>query len=163
MMVFRSPMEKILEQQENETIITNPKEPVRTFFRGVTFFARAGRFLATAFRTGGTFFLLVGFFAGAVFFLLAVFFAAAFLAGAAFFLPAAFFSVALVTAAVFLRAAVFFAVVSGFLPVAFFRATFLVAAAFFRALQETKRPHIFVWGQSGHGQRARTRPGHRQA
>jgi pimeloyl-ACP methyl ester carboxylesterase len=29
------------------------------------------------------------------------------------------------------------------------------AADFFRALQETKRPHIFVWGQSGHGQRAR--------
>jgi len=28
------------------------------------------------------------------------------------------------------------------------------AAEFFRALQETKRPHIFVWGQSGHGQRA---------
>lgn len=29
------------------------------------------------------------------------------------------------------------------------------AAEFFRALQETRRPHIFVWGQSGHGQRAR--------
>lgn len=29
------------------------------------------------------------------------------------------------------------------------------AAEFFRALQETKRPHIFVWGQGGHGQRAR--------
>ncbi len=29
------------------------------------------------------------------------------------------------------------------------------AAEFFRALQETKRSHIFVWGQSGHGQRAR--------
>ena len=28
------------------------------------------------------------------------------------------------------------------------------AAEFYRALQETKRPHIFVWGQSGHGQRA---------
>jgi len=28
------------------------------------------------------------------------------------------------------------------------------AAEFFRALQETKRPHLFVWGQSGHGQRA---------
>ncbi|MHC4398371.1 MAG: alpha/beta hydrolase family protein [Planctomycetota bacterium] len=29
------------------------------------------------------------------------------------------------------------------------------AAAFHRTLQETKRPHVFVWGQSGHGQRAR--------
>jgi hypothetical protein len=29
------------------------------------------------------------------------------------------------------------------------------AADFLRALQETKRPHIFVWGQSGHGQRAK--------
>ena len=37
MMVFRSPMEKILEQQENETIITNPKEPVRTFFRKMAY------------------------------------------------------------------------------------------------------------------------------
>jgi pimeloyl-ACP methyl ester carboxylesterase len=25
---------------------------------------------------------------------------------------------------------------------------------FYRALQDTKRPHLFVWGQSGHGQRA---------
>ncbi|MBN2474187.1 MAG: hypothetical protein JXB62_06250 [Pirellulales bacterium] len=29
------------------------------------------------------------------------------------------------------------------------------AAEFARALQETRRPHVFVWGQSGHGQRAR--------
>jgi pimeloyl-ACP methyl ester carboxylesterase len=29
------------------------------------------------------------------------------------------------------------------------------AAEFFRALQETRRPHLFVWGQGGHGQRAR--------
>ncbi|MCH5374103.1 MAG: hypothetical protein JJ992_09010, partial [Planctomycetes bacterium] len=29
------------------------------------------------------------------------------------------------------------------------------AVQFYRALQETRRPHIFVWGQSGHGQRAR--------
>ena len=29
------------------------------------------------------------------------------------------------------------------------------AAEFYWALQETRRPHIFVWGQSGHGQRAR--------
>ncbi|NQU20233.1 MAG: alpha/beta hydrolase [Candidatus Nealsonbacteria bacterium] len=28
------------------------------------------------------------------------------------------------------------------------------AAEFHRALQETRQPHIFVWGQSGHGQRA---------
>ncbi|MCX6877692.1 MAG: alpha/beta hydrolase-fold protein [Verrucomicrobia bacterium] len=27
------------------------------------------------------------------------------------------------------------------------------AAKFFRALQDTKRPHIFYWGQAGHGQR----------
>ncbi len=29
------------------------------------------------------------------------------------------------------------------------------AAEFYRALQDTRRPHVFVWGQSGHGQRAR--------
>jgi hypothetical protein len=29
------------------------------------------------------------------------------------------------------------------------------AVDFYRALQETRRPHIFVWGQDGHGQRAR--------
>ena len=28
------------------------------------------------------------------------------------------------------------------------------AQKFHRALQDTKRPHVFVWGQSGHGQRA---------
>ncbi len=28
------------------------------------------------------------------------------------------------------------------------------AAEFHRALQQTRRPHLFVWGQSGHGQRA---------
>ena len=28
------------------------------------------------------------------------------------------------------------------------------AVEFYRALQETRRPHIFVWGQGGHGQRA---------
>jgi hypothetical protein len=27
------------------------------------------------------------------------------------------------------------------------------AAEFFKAMQETKRPHIFIWGMSGHGQR----------
>jgi pimeloyl-ACP methyl ester carboxylesterase len=29
------------------------------------------------------------------------------------------------------------------------------AVQFYRALQETRRPHVFVWGQRGHGQRAR--------
>jgi len=28
------------------------------------------------------------------------------------------------------------------------------AVEFYRALQETRRPHLFVWGQSGHGERA---------
>ena len=28
------------------------------------------------------------------------------------------------------------------------------AVLFFKALQETRRPHVFVWGQKGHGQRA---------
>jgi pimeloyl-ACP methyl ester carboxylesterase len=28
------------------------------------------------------------------------------------------------------------------------------AAEFYRALQETRQPHMFVWGQSGHGERA---------
>jgi pimeloyl-ACP methyl ester carboxylesterase len=28
------------------------------------------------------------------------------------------------------------------------------AVEFYRALQETRRPHVFVWGQGGHGQRA---------
>ena len=37
MKIYRSPMEKILEKQEDDTIITNPKEPVRTFFRKVRF------------------------------------------------------------------------------------------------------------------------------
>ncbi|MCR4414431.1 MAG: hypothetical protein NUV77_18590, partial [Thermoguttaceae bacterium] len=29
------------------------------------------------------------------------------------------------------------------------------AVEFYQALQETRRPHLFVWGQAGHGQRAR--------
>ena len=37
MTVFRSPMEKILDKQENEIIVTNPKEPCRTFFRRVAY------------------------------------------------------------------------------------------------------------------------------
>lgn len=35
--IYRSPMEKILKQQENDTVITNPKEPARTFFRKIAF------------------------------------------------------------------------------------------------------------------------------
>ena len=37
MTVFRNPMEKVLEQQENETVITNPKDRVSTFFRKVAY------------------------------------------------------------------------------------------------------------------------------
>jgi hypothetical protein len=37
MTVYRSPMEKILEQQEENTVITNPKEPTRTFFRKIAY------------------------------------------------------------------------------------------------------------------------------
>ena len=37
MTIFRSPMEKILEEQENETVITNPKRPIRTFFRKLAY------------------------------------------------------------------------------------------------------------------------------
>ncbi len=35
MKIYRSHMEKILHEQEMDTIITNPKQPVRTFFRKV--------------------------------------------------------------------------------------------------------------------------------
>lgn len=37
MTVFRSPMEKLLEQQENETVVTNPAEPFRTYLRKLAF------------------------------------------------------------------------------------------------------------------------------
>jgi hypothetical protein len=37
MKIYRSVMVKILDKQENDTIITNPKEPARTFFRKVGF------------------------------------------------------------------------------------------------------------------------------
>jgi hypothetical protein len=30
-------MEKILQEQENATVVTNPKEPVRTFFRKLAY------------------------------------------------------------------------------------------------------------------------------
>jgi hypothetical protein len=35
--IFRSPMEKILKQQENDTVITNPKEPFKTFLRKIAY------------------------------------------------------------------------------------------------------------------------------
>ncbi len=37
MPVFRSPMEKILEQQEDETVITNPKDRFGTFLRKMAY------------------------------------------------------------------------------------------------------------------------------
>ncbi|MBF0528358.1 MAG: hypothetical protein HQK55_03630 [Deltaproteobacteria bacterium] len=37
MKVYRSPMEKILEEMENGLIITNPRQPVRTFFRKINY------------------------------------------------------------------------------------------------------------------------------
>ena len=37
MKVFRSPMEKILYEQENDTIITNKRAPLRTFLRKVRY------------------------------------------------------------------------------------------------------------------------------
>lgn len=35
--IYRSPMEKTLKQQENDTVITNPKEPGRTFLRKIAY------------------------------------------------------------------------------------------------------------------------------
>lgn len=35
--IYRSPMEKILKQDEDNTIITNPKEPAKTFFRKIAY------------------------------------------------------------------------------------------------------------------------------
>ena len=37
MTIYRSTMEKILDKQEDETVITNPKEPTRTFFRKLSY------------------------------------------------------------------------------------------------------------------------------
>jgi hypothetical protein len=37
MKTYRSPMEKILHEQEMDTIITNPRQPVRTFFRKILY------------------------------------------------------------------------------------------------------------------------------
>jgi hypothetical protein len=39
MTIYRSPMEKILEQQEENTVITSPKEPTRTFLRKIAYTA----------------------------------------------------------------------------------------------------------------------------
>jgi len=35
--VYRSPMEKILQQQENDSVITNPKEPAKTLLRKIVY------------------------------------------------------------------------------------------------------------------------------
>ncbi|MDR3567495.1 MAG: hypothetical protein P4L43_05640 [Syntrophobacteraceae bacterium] len=37
MKIYRSPMEKILDKQQRDELISNPKEPVGTFFRKVRF------------------------------------------------------------------------------------------------------------------------------
>lgn len=37
MTVFRSPMEKILAEQDNGTVVTNPDEPFRTFLRKLAY------------------------------------------------------------------------------------------------------------------------------
>jgi hypothetical protein len=37
MEIYRSPMEKILKQEENNTVITNPKEPGKTFLRKISY------------------------------------------------------------------------------------------------------------------------------
>jgi hypothetical protein len=37
MKIYRSHIEKMLDQQDMDTIITNPKQPVRTFFRKIHF------------------------------------------------------------------------------------------------------------------------------
>jgi hypothetical protein len=37
MEIYRSPMEKILKQEENNTVITNPDERGKTFVRKVVF------------------------------------------------------------------------------------------------------------------------------
>jgi hypothetical protein len=37
MTMYRSPMEKILHEGENATVITNPKQQTRTFFRKLAF------------------------------------------------------------------------------------------------------------------------------
>ena len=43
MKIHRSSMEKILDQQEDDTIITNPKQPIRTFFRKIRYLFSSGK------------------------------------------------------------------------------------------------------------------------
>lgn len=42
MRIHRSSMEKILDQQERDTIITNPKQPIRTLFRKIRYLLAEG-------------------------------------------------------------------------------------------------------------------------
>jgi len=45
-------MEKILDQQENDTLITNPEQPARTFFRKIQYlFSLCKEKLGKKFRT----------------------------------------------------------------------------------------------------------------
>ena len=37
MALYRSPMEKILKQMENDTIINNTNEPIKAFFRKILY------------------------------------------------------------------------------------------------------------------------------
>lgn len=37
MKIYRSPMEKILDKQQRDEVISNPKEPLRTLLRKVSF------------------------------------------------------------------------------------------------------------------------------
>ena len=42
MRIHRSSMEKILDQQESDTIVTNPRQPVRTLFRKIRYLLALG-------------------------------------------------------------------------------------------------------------------------
>ncbi len=37
MKIYRNPIEKILDEQERDKIITNPRQPVRTFLRKIRY------------------------------------------------------------------------------------------------------------------------------
>ncbi|MGC9195532.1 MAG: hypothetical protein ACP5IL_08775 [Syntrophobacteraceae bacterium] len=51
MRIYRNPIEKILDEQERDKIITNPNEPVRTFFRKIRYIVSGWRSkLAKIFR-----------------------------------------------------------------------------------------------------------------
>ena len=51
MEIYRSPMEKILKEMENDTIITNSKDPIKTFFRKIRYkLACMGDFIKRIFR-----------------------------------------------------------------------------------------------------------------